>query len=118
MGELPPEVEKKLVEFQNMQEQLQLFASQKMQAKMQAEEIEGAIAAVKEAAGKVFKSAGFVVIESDKETLLKELAEKKESADLRLQVLTRQEDKIRRRVLELKSELEAAAKTMPKGSGA
>lgn len=116
MSELPEGLEAKVVEFQGLQEQLQLVASQKMQVKMQVEEIDSALEALKTAQGKVFKSAGMLIVESDKATLSKELEEKKESLSLRLQVVAKQEEKVRKRLLELKSEIESASKGMkPQG---
>jgi len=114
MDQLPTEIEKKLAEFQSAQEQLQAISSQKFQLKMQEDELDSALKSVKEANGKVFKSTGFVVVEAEKDKLTAELEEKKESVAVRLQVVSKQEDKFKKRALELRTEIEAAAKQMPK----
>ena len=110
MNELPPEIEKKLMEFQSVQEQLQMIASQRMQFKMQQDETEAALTELKTAKGRVFKSAGMIIIESDKDALTKELEEKKETLGVRFQAVSKQEDKLRKQLLDLRSELETAAK--------
>ena len=114
MDQLPTEIEKKLAEFQSAQEQLQAISSQKFQLKMQEDELDSALKSVKEANGKVFKSTGFVVVEAEKDKLTAELEEKKESVAVRLQVVSKQEDKFKKRALELRTEIEAVAKQMPK----
>ncbi|VVC71666.1 Prefoldin subunit beta [uncultured archaeon] len=84
-------------------------AWQWMHLKMHAYEVDWPLEALKTATGKVFKSAGMLVLESDKATLEKELSEKKETLGVRLQVLLKQEEKLRKRLLDLKSEIESAA---------
>ena len=73
MAEVPKEIEAKVVEFQQAQEQLQLVMSQKLQVKMQVDEIDSAAGALKGASGRVFRSTGSIVLEADKEALSKEL---------------------------------------------
>ena len=117
MAEISKEMEAKLVEFQQSQEQLQVVMTQKLQVKMQIDDIDSALDALKSATGKVFKSTGPIVIEYDKDTLSKELEEKKEAFSTRLQVLTRHEEKLRKRLLELKAEIEAASAGAPATAG-
>ncbi|MDD5317261.1 MAG: prefoldin subunit beta [Candidatus ainarchaeum sp.] len=117
MAELPPEIESKLAEFQGSQEQLQLVSAQKMQVKMQLDEVDAAAEALKGATGKVFKSVGMLVLESDRETVSRELAERKEALSVRAQVLGKQEERLRKRLLELRSEIESATKGMKPSGG-
>jgi len=113
MPEMPKEMEEKILEFQQAQEQLQLIVGQKMQFKMQMDEIGLASESLESAKGKVYKSTGAIIIEADKGALGKELGEKKEMLTVRMQVLGKQEEKLRKRLLELRSELESGAKGMP-----
>jgi|GEM_PF-1666490 len=117
MAEISKEMEAKLVEFQQSQEQLQIVMAQKLQVKMQIDEIDSALAALKSTSGKVFKSTGSIIVESDKDSLSKELEEKKDAFSTRLQVLARHEEKIRKRLLELKKELETASGNAPTNAG-
>jgi prefoldin beta subunit len=61
---------------------------------------------LKKASGKVYKSTGAILLESDKDSLAKELAEKKETMLVRSQVLGKQEEKLRSRLTELKGKIE------------
>ena len=78
--------------------------------------VEGALEELKKASGKVYKSTGAILLESNKDSLAKELAEKKETMLVRSQVLGKQEEKLRSKLMELKGKIEAATKGM-KGAG-
>lgn len=116
MAEIPKETEQQVLEFQQAQGQLQMVMMQKGQVRMQLDEIGGALEELKKAEGKVYKSTGSILLESDKDSLSKELGEKKETLLVRVQVLAKQEEKLRSRLVELKGKIEAATKGM-KGAG-
>lgn len=116
MAEIPKETEQHILEFQQAQGQLQLVMAQKAQVRVQLDDLEGALAELEKAHGKVYKSTGSILLESGKEALGKELGEKKETLLVRSQVLGKQEEKLRTRLTELRGKIEAAAKDI-KGAG-
>ncbi len=116
MADVSKETEQQVLEFQQAQNQLQMIVMQKGQVRMQVEELEGALEELKKASGKVYKSTGAILLESNKDSLAKELAEKKETMLVRSQVLGKQEEKLRSKLMELKGKIEAATKGM-KGAG-
>ena len=116
MAELSKETEQQVMEFQQLQGQLQMVVMQKSQLKAQADEMDSALEGLKTAQGKVYRSAGMVLVESTKAELTKEFAEKKESMLVRMQALGKQEEKVRQRLIELRGKIEAATKGM-KGAG-
>ena len=115
MAELPKRVEAQVAEFQQVQGQLQLTLFQKQQASAQIEEMNRALEELKKAGGKVFKSTGSVLVEYDKKALEKELEKRKETLSVRLKFFGNQEEKLTKRMLELKNEIDEATKGL-KGS--
>ncbi len=112
--EISEEMKKDIIEFQNLQQQAQYNAMQKQQAMLQIADVEKAIEELKGAKGQCYRYAGSVIVPKDNATLEKELAEEKESLELRQSVLQKQEDKIKERVLSLRKKFEG----LEKGAGA
>jgi prefoldin beta subunit len=56
----------------------------------------------------VYKQAGFILIKGDKEKLKKELEERKELAETRLNILSRQEERLKQNIQELQSKIKEA----------
>ncbi|MCX6776612.1 MAG: prefoldin subunit beta [Candidatus Micrarchaeota archaeon] len=110
--DIPKEVEHDINEFQTVQNQLQMILVQKQQLKMQLEEIDYALEELKGKSGKVFKSIGSVLVESNSEDVTKELNDRKETMKVRTGVLGKQEEKLRNKLVELKSKIEKAAGEM------
>jgi len=110
--DIPKEVEHDINEFQTAQNQLQMILVQKQQLKMQLDEIDDALEELKGKNGKVFKSIGSVLVESTSEDVAKELNERKETMKVRTGVLGKQEEKLRNKLVELKSKIEKAAGKM------
>lgn len=110
--DIPKEVEHDINEFQTAQNQLQMIMVQKQQIKMQLEEVDEALEELKGKTGKIFKSIGSVLVESSSEDVVKELNEREETMKVRVGVLGKQEEKLRGRLVELKSKIEKAAGTM------
>ncbi len=112
MVDMPKELEHDINEFQTAQNQLQMIVIQKQQVKMQLEEIDDALEELKGKSGKVFKSIGSVLVESKADDVVKELNENKETMKVRIGVLGKQEEKLRGRLVELRSKIEKAAGAM------
>jgi len=110
--DIPKEVEHDINEFQTAQNQLQMIMVQKQQVKMQLGEIDDALEELKGKSGKVFKSIGAVLVESTAEDVTKELNERRETMKVRVGVLGKQEEKLRSKLIELKSKIEKAAGAM------
>ena len=104
------EFEKQVGEFQNLQRQLQMVSVQKQQLQLQLEEIRLASDELGKSKGAVFKAAGNMLFETTKEEAEKEMKERKEALDMRIGVLSKQEEKTKARLTELKPKLDAAIK--------
>ena len=95
-------------DLQTLAMQLQQILLQKQELQLQLTEIENAIEEIKKAEGKIYKMVGNFLIEINKEEALKELEEKKELLDLRIKALSRQEEKIKNKLNEIKGKLTSA----------
>jgi prefoldin beta subunit len=100
--------EKDLEAYQITQQQLQLVLLQKQQLKIQGEEMDSALEELKKITEKekVYKIVGPILIEVNKDEIVKELNEKKETLNSRLEILEKQEERLRKNLVELGKILE------------
>lgn len=101
-----PELEKSLMEYQNIERQLQNITLQKHQLQLQLNEIKQAEEELKKSSGDVYKSIGSIMIKSSSEDAQKDLKERKELSELRTVTLTKQEEKLRTYLTSLQKKLE------------
>ena len=102
------EIQKNLGEFQELQRQAQVMASQRQQLSMQVEEIRMAEEGLSKADKDIYRATGPLLIETTKAEAASDLKEKKELFDMRIGVLSKQEEKLRPRMEELRAVLEKA----------
>jgi prefoldin beta subunit len=105
--DLPKQIQDKLAQFQNVQNQLQVVSVQKQQLILQSAEVDNALEEIGKAGDrKIYKAAGPLFIETKKADSEKFLKETKDTASARIQILEKQEKKLSERFNELKKELE------------
>jgi prefoldin beta subunit len=99
--------EKDLEAYQITQQQLQLILLQKQQLKIQSEEISSALNELKKVGNeKVYKIVGPILVEVNKDEVIKELNEKNENLNSRIEILEKQEERLRKNLTELSKILE------------
>jgi len=115
---LPASAQQSLIQMQTFQQQHQAIAMQKEALSMQKLEIEKALEELGKAKDgeEVYKAVGPILVKSTKSELNRELGERKETIDLRLNALDKQEDKVKERLRELQGKLEAMLKQPSKDS--
>lgn len=101
---------KALGEFEKMEKQLEVILIQKNQLKLQLSETKNAEEELKHATGDVYKSVGSLVFKTTKEKAEKDLKEKKELIDVKLNALGKEEVKLREAIKELQASLQAQMK--------
>lgn len=106
----PEALQSQINEFQNIQQQLQLISMQIQQLKLQIEEIKLAEEELSKANKSVFRSVGPLLIETTKEEAKENLKNAKETFELRIKYLSKQEEKLRPKYEELRASLEKALK--------
>lgn len=108
MSELPPQVQNLVAQLQQIQQQLQLLITQKAQVEAMLEETKQALnelQAVDENAT-IYKAVGSILVKEGKEKIVKELTEKKDTYEIRIKTLERQEERLRERFAELQKKLQ------------
>ena len=60
------------------------------------------------ASGTIYRAIGTIIVQAKKEEAKKDLAEKTETFNMRVNMLTKQEEKLKNRLVELKNKLEKA----------
>ncbi|MCX6768030.1 MAG: prefoldin subunit [Candidatus Micrarchaeota archaeon] len=115
MSELTEEQKKDVMEFQNMQQQLQFISIQRQQTAVQLAEAKNALGEVKKSEGTLYRLAGTVLVPKKKDALEKELAGEIEALEARQGIIQKQEDKIRERAPALAKKIEAIQKAAKNG---
>ena len=105
-----PELEKSLVEYENLERQLQVLVLQKHQLQLQLNEISLAQEEMKKVRGDVYKSIGAIMVKSSAPEAEKDLKERKDLADMRLGTITKQEEKLRSNLMILQKKLQEKMK--------
>jgi prefoldin beta subunit len=104
MAEVSAQIQEKINKLSMMEQQLQSFLAQKQTFQAQLMEVDSAIDELKKTQ-KAYKIIGNVMVLSDKESLVKELEQRKETTELRIKSLEKQETKMREKTGELQSEV-------------
>jgi prefoldin beta subunit len=112
------DVEKMLREYQQVQEQLRMFAIQLDQLKAQKAEFDRANQEVGNSTGKVYVSVGGVIVETTKQKALDDLKDRAELSETRIQSITKQYDQLRSREKQLNEQITAIYKSSQAPNGA
>ncbi len=113
MDSLSPQIQQELMQFQQLQQQVQVLAQQRMQMELQLKETEKAIEELSKLKGKpeIYKSIGTLLIKSDKENVSTELAEKKDTLELRIKTFKKQEERLQEKLKEKQAKIQEALKS-------
>lgn len=108
IGQLPPQVQERLQRLQQLQNTMQQLLLQKQRIEMEMMESDKALEVLEEVQGdsKVYKSVGAVLVEKERDTVVKELKERKEFLEMRAKVLKKQEDKTKEKITLLQDTLQ------------
>ena len=105
MNSISPQLQNQIAQFQ----QLQAVTSQKIQMEAQLKEIERTIEELDKASGDVYKNVGSLMIKvNDKEPVKMELEESKETLEVRIKSMERQEKNLRDKYTEMQNTINAA----------
>lgn len=104
---IPPQVQEQIAQYQNVQQQLQVAATQKLQLMAKLKEIEMGLQELEKSKDrKIYKSIGMLLVEvSDIDALKKEMDELRETYDLRVKTMEKQEKRLTERFQKLHEQL-------------
>jgi prefoldin beta subunit len=98
------QMQEKIGQIQLIQQNLENFSMQKQQFQVQQTEIETALLEIKNT-NTAYKIVGNIMVLSDKEQLRKELEERDEMLNIRVNTIEKQEEKLRSKFEELQQEV-------------
>ena len=108
ISRLPPQIQQRLLRLQQLQQTLQSVLTQKQQLEMQLNEVEQATSELEKMTetAVIYKSIGTLLVKSKKAKVAKELTERKELLKMRVDVLAKQEDRLKTQVKDLQDKLQ------------
>lgn len=98
------DTKEKIEQLQMLEQNMQGLMMQKQQFSTQLIEIESALKEL-ESAKKAYKIVGNVMIDAEKDSLIKDLKEKKEKVELRVKTIESQESKLKEKASSMQSEV-------------
>jgi len=106
--ELPPWLREQVVRLNQLQQNLQAILMQKQQMEVELVEVDKALEELTKvgADDAVYKSAGPVLIKANKDDVVKDLEEKKELANTRVMVLSKQETRLKENLKEVQGKID------------
>ncbi len=111
MKEISPQLQNQIAQYQQLQQQLQLLAQQRLQLEAKLREIEGTLEELGKLTGEtqVYKSIGMLLVrQDDRESLKKELDDHKETLTVRVKSIQKQEKSLSERYEQLGEKIQAA----------
>ncbi|MCG7840924.1 MAG: prefoldin subunit beta [Methanomassiliicoccales archaeon] len=117
MDEISPKLQNQIAQFQQIQQQLQAVMSQKIRMDAMLKEMEMTIEELKKVSedAVVFKSVGSLMIKiGDTPALLKDIEEDKETTEVRVKSLDRQEKMLKEKFQSVQEQLNRALGAPPK----
>lgn len=111
--DLPPQIKNQLAQLQQIQQQAQAIAVQKNQVEITMKETDLALEELEklDADAVVYRAIGDLLIKTERDKTKESLKEKKDTLDLRLQTLARQEERAQKRFQQLQEQLKHAIGT-------
>ncbi len=108
LSKLPPNVQERLLRLQQLQQTMQSIMAQKQQVEMEKVEVEQTIAELSTTVDDavIYKTAGSLLIKSEKAKVNEDLNERKSLLETRSTVIARQEERVKAQVKELQTKLQ------------
>jgi len=108
ISRLPPQVQQRLLRLQQLQQTLQGVMTQKQQLELELTDVEQALSELEKLTDDavIYKSVGSLLVKSEKAKVTTELNERKELLNMRINVLGKQEERLRTQVKDLQEKLQ------------
>jgi len=109
-AELPPQVQNQIAQHQQIQQQIQALAMQKSQIEAMQKESKMALDELDRLTDDavVYRNVGELVIKTSKEESITKLKDREETLSLRLQSISRQEERLTSRFKQLQEQIQQA----------
>lgn len=111
------ELNRSLIEYENLEKQLEVLLIQKHQLQIQVNEIRHALEELKKSNGEVYRSVGAIMLHTTKEAAESDLKERNELIEVKLNAISKQEEKLRSTVMDSQKKLQEKMKEYGKAGG-
>jgi|SRR3990167_368062 len=101
-------ISKQIEELQVLEQNLQRLLAQKQSIQVELNELMNALSEISVSSDEIYKILGSAMIKANKESLTKDLNEKKKIFEMRVNSLEKQESLLQRKAEELQSEINSA----------
>ncbi len=101
---------RELIEYENLEKQLELLLIQKHQLQLQSNEVKHALEELKKANGEIYRSVGSIMMHTTKESADSDLKERSELIEVKLNAIAKQEEKLRGIVMDSQKKLQEKMK--------
>ena len=108
------DISKALTEYESLEKQLEIILIQKNQLTLQIAETKNALEELAHAKGEVYRSIGSLLIKTTKDDAHKKLAERLELMEVKQKAITKEEEKLRRVLVDLQEKLKEQMKEYEK----
>jgi prefoldin beta subunit len=108
ISRLPPNVQERLLRLQQQQQTLQTIVMQKQQVELELTEVKQALNELETLndATTIYKSIGSLLVKSERLKMISELKERLELLDMRINVLGKQEERLRNQIKDVQTKLQ------------
>ena len=111
MAKISPQLQDQIMKLQQVQQQVEMLVSQRMQLERELKEIDRALSELEQidpANAVVYKTIGAILVKADKDKVKEELKDRKETLEMRIKTITRQEERTKSDYEEKRKVLQAA----------
>ncbi|MGQ0797543.1 MAG: prefoldin subunit beta [Methanobacteriota archaeon] len=108
---MSPQLQNQIAQYQNLQQQLQVLGSQRLQLEAKLREVQGTLEELGKVAAEtpVYKSIGMILVrQDDRDSLKKELEDHQETLTIRVKSLQKQEKSLTEKYEDLGEKIQAA----------
>ena len=112
-------MQQQLAQFEQLRQQIQLVSNQRVNLEARAKELESTLEELDKIEGstQIYRSVGSLFVKAEnKDEVIAQLKEEKETAEVRVKTVTKQEDQLKERYNDLQHELQDSLKKM-QGAG-
>ena len=110
MNKKDEDLNRELIEYENMEKQLEVLLIQKHQLQIQSNEIKHALEELKKSQGVVYRSIGSILIHTTRDAAESDLKERDELIEVKLNAISKQEEKLRTTVMDTQKKLQERMK--------
>ncbi len=110
MQEIPPQLQHQIMQLQQLQQRLEMLVAQKSQMEIRMKEAEKALSELEklDEDSVVYKNVGSILVKSQKDKVKEELIDKKDTLEMRLKTIQRQEERTRKQFEEARTKIQSA----------